>query len=131
MLDYCDRVTTYEILSAMLSDVKRCERYALFPLRSDGVQPVNLHLGRDLFRDRGAVVAAGDIKLETLGRAALVADLAGDPGSGLAVDVEQHHPRALAGIADCNGASRLFFVCFGLFRRLACGGIGRVKFAER
>ena len=57
----------------------------------------------DFFGDapghRDAVVAFGDVEQEALRLAAGVADFAGHAGRRLLVHVEQHHARALAGIA--------------------------------
>jgi hypothetical protein len=53
-----------------------------------------------LFRHRDAVLAPGDIEREALRLAAGIADFLRGLGRRLLVDVEQHHPRALAGVAE-------------------------------
>ena len=53
----------------------------------------------DSLRHREAVVALADVEHEALGLAAGIADFLGDVGRRLLVHVQNHHARALAGIA--------------------------------
>ena len=90
----------------------------------------------DLFCHRDAVVAPGDVEREAFGLAAGVADFLRRFGRRLLVHVEQHHARALAGIAvrdrapdagACAGDDRDVilekghggFLCFWFWRRIA------------
>ncbi len=55
--------------------------------------------------ERKAVLAPGDVERKALGLAARFPDLAGGLRGGVGVDVEQHHLRALAGIAGGDRAA--------------------------
>src|ERR1700738_4491199 len=75
------------------------------PITASGAPVMPLRRGgRGVCCHRDAVFAFGDVEYKTFRLAAGIANLLCRFGRRLLVDVEQHHPRALAGITERDRA---------------------------